>query len=114
MLLHGNRRKWLLFLNLSRCVEVRLAEIALGCRPRRRVARKSLGRQAGGEVLRALYLATMAVVIHLFLGVQSADGFRTSLCRLAIGALLAVAQPAAGAEPHSAPATGKTSVTHNK
>ena len=75
------------------------------CRHRtvRPVRGGAFGRQAGGDIFGALDFLRVAMIVNLFRRRRAADGFGAGLGGVAVGALrLAVSQPAAGAETHSA------------
>ena len=114
LFLDGHRLKRFVFLGRRGGLAIRFAEIAFGgtggsgC-----VRRRSLGWQARGDILGALDFVQMPVLIDLVRRGRAVDRVRASLDGIAVGVLLSVSQPAAGAKAHAAPPPGKASVTHN-
>ncbi len=114
LFLEGHRLEGLFFLNLGGRVQARLAEVAFSSGGADwRLDGQSLGRQARGDVFRALDLLGVAVLKHLFRRRGPVHRVCARLAGLAVRVLLLpMSQPAAGAEAHAAPPPGKASVTH--
>jgi hypothetical protein len=95
---------------------MRLAKVFFG-RSRRfaAFAWDTFGWQPRSDILGALDFCGVAVVVHFLVDGLAANGFGPGLRGVAVGALLAMAQPASGTEAHASPASpGEISFTHNK
>ena len=77
--------------------------------------RRAFGRQAGGDVFRALNFLVVPGAFENAVGLFFARGLGAGFCGGAVRLLvLVLVEAAAGTEAHaSAPATGKISLTHN-
>jgi hypothetical protein len=77
------------------------------------VGRGALGRQAGGDVFRAVDFVLVALLEQLFLAAHRfADGLGPGLDRLLVRFLVLLAQSATRAKTHSAPAPAKFILAH--
>ena len=112
----AHRLERLFLLDLRGSFEMRLAEILfVRAGVRRLLFRRSLRRQAGGDVFRALDFAACARFSKTRSGAALfAHHVGAGLHGFAVGFLRAVAEAALGAETHAAAAPRKIIVTHNQ